>query len=80
MGKPFAAEIDITPFTFEWAYNLPVKQLERLVTRWSDGPLIVVGSGGSYSAANAWACFHRSALGTSSFASTPLQLANYLVV
>lgn len=77
MGKPFTQEIDQLSATCEWVFLQEIKELQRLMQRWTDGPLIVVGSGGSYSAAFAWASFHRSKYGQPSFASTTLGLADF---
>jgi len=78
VGKPFEQEINRLSQTCVWAFDQSVDELRRLMTRWTDGPLIVVGSGGSYSAAAAWATFHRQAFGQPSFACTPLGLSDAL--
>lgn len=74
MGKPFANEIDALAETCSWAFQQNICELKRLMVRWTDGPLIIVGSGGSYSAAIAWAEFHQEAYGQPSYHCTPLEL------
>ncbi|AON52327.1 hypothetical protein [Herbaspirillum seropedicae] len=78
MGKPFREEISRLQETASWAFEqkneAPLSQLRLLINRWTDGPVVVVGSGGSYSAAVAWASFHRKATGEACYATTPLGL------
>jgi D-arabinose 5-phosphate isomerase GutQ len=74
LGKPIGYEIDRLDQTFEWASVQDIKELSRLLVRWSDGNLFVVGSGGSYSAAEAFAQFHRASIAGVAFATTPYLL------
>jgi len=78
LGKPFKEEIDRLHLTTDWALQQDTTQFKHLISRWTDGPLIVVGSGGSYSAAVAWAYFHRSKTGAPCFPSTPMELGELI--
>lgn len=51
MGKPYQQELDLLPATFQWAASQDVSRLSRFLTRWKGEHVVVVGSGGSYSAA-----------------------------
>ncbi|MBI3221472.1 MAG: HAD hydrolase family protein [Bacteroidetes bacterium] len=74
MGKPFSQELDQIVETYNWANNQDTKSLEQL-TDDRETPVLVVGSGGSFSA-----CYHTvhllQQLGIVAKAITPLELHN----
>jgi len=78
VGKPFVQEVERLALTVRWALSMKVDQLALLLSRWADGTLIFVGSGGSYSAATICSRFHRSVHGQPSYACTPLGLNELL--
>ncbi len=51
MGKPFAKELLHLPSTFEWAAAVEIAALERFFAAAKGHPLVIVGAGGSYTAA-----------------------------
>ncbi len=74
MGKPFAAELDSLPDTFEWALQQPLNGIVRAVRALSGLPLLAVGSGGSYTAAHLACALHGFHTNRMAQAMTPLQL------
>ncbi len=72
MGRPYDAEIERLPATFEWSVSVPNEALERLVEALRHRPLYVVGSGGSLSVATAAAWLHEAFAGAGARAITPL--------
>lgn len=78
MGKPIADEIAGIESTVRWTFQQEVRELKLLLHRWTDEPLVVVGSGGSYSAAAAWAQLHRKYTGQVATSISPLLLENLL--
>jgi fructoselysine-6-P-deglycase FrlB-like protein len=75
MGKPFSTEIAALPETIRWARSQDVTLFRRTVSGASDKSLIVVGSGGSFSAAAYIAQLHEHAFRRVSRPSTPLEYA-----
>ncbi len=75
MGKPYAAELDAIPSTFEWATQQSVEPLQRYLSRWTGEYACFVGSGGSYSAAYAAAELREIAHGSPTRALTPMELS-----
>lgn len=51
MGKIYAEEVDKIPSTYQWAKSQDIKPLCKFVERWSGNYAVIVGSGGSYTAA-----------------------------
>lgn len=51
MGKPYKQELDLLPTTFQWAARQDISKLARFFTRWKGEHVVIVGSGGSFSAA-----------------------------
>jgi len=78
MGKPIAEEISKVEGTIRWAFEQDILELHRLFFRWADEPLVIVGSGGSYSVAAAWAQLHRQHTGEAATSITPLFLESVL--
>ncbi|RUL89465.1 sucrose-6-phosphate hydrolase [Tautonia sociabilis] len=74
MGKPYEGELEVLSRTYEWALQAEVGDLEAAVRRLSKDPLIVVGSGGSLTAAH-FACYlHSLFTGRLARAMTPYEL------
>ena len=75
MGKPYEGELKSFPRTYEWALEAEVGGLAAAARSYPSRPLIVVGSGGSLTAAH-FACYLHSLLtGKLSRAMTPYELA-----
>lgn len=73
MGKPYSDELDGFGRTFQWVDQQPVDQLRRFLNRWSGEHVVVVGSGGSYSAALVVALFRELGHHSPTAAVTPLE-------
>jgi fructoselysine-6-P-deglycase FrlB-like protein len=75
MGRPFSEEIEHLPLSVEWASSLDIKDLKRAVTAASGRNLLVVGSGGSSTAAAFMSMLHEHCFGDISRSLTPLEYA-----
>lgn len=73
MGKPYKDEIVFMPQSICWALNQDVKLFQLVVKANSARQLVVVGSGGSFTAASFLAQLHESCYGNLSRAITPLE-------
>lgn len=73
MGKPFAEEIDYLPCAIDWALKQNIKLLKTVVEGNSARQLIVIGSGGSFTAAAFLAFIHERHYLNLSRAITPLE-------
>ena len=73
MGKPFEEELKVLPETYLWAMSQPIDGLIRAVTRSFSGPLLAVGSGGSYTACHFARNLHETFAQHPAIALTPLQ-------
>lgn len=51
MGRPFAKEIAELEHTYKWACAADISKISRTLLSTWDLPLIAIGSGGSFSAA-----------------------------
>jgi fructoselysine-6-P-deglycase FrlB-like protein len=76
VGKPFAAELNSLPDTFEWALQQPLNGIIRAVRALSGLPLLAVGSGGSYTVAHLACALHSFHTNRMAQAMTPLQLVS----
>ena len=75
MGKPYQGELESLSRTYEWALEAKVGGLAAAVQSYPSSPLIVVGSGGSLTAAH-FACYlHSLFTGKLARAMTPYELA-----
>lgn len=61
MGKPYSQELDAFAATYAWAKQQDVGQLSHFLARWSSDHVVIVGSGGSFSAAVAASLFRELA-------------------
>lgn len=78
VGKPFKAELDAFREVYAWAMTAPLDVMTNNIRATVHLPLITVGSGGSFSAAQHLAGLHAYACGTLSYAATPMQMAHDL--
>lgn len=74
MGKPYQSELDRLGDTYNWALTAQVEALENFVEGASGAPLVVVGSGGSSTAAHLAALLHEVTGGLAK-AVTPLEFS-----
>ncbi len=74
MGRPFARELDRLDETYSWAANHDIVRLVEAVGGVSARPLVAVGSGGSYTAADFLAGVHQNLSGHVARATTPLEM------
>jgi fructoselysine-6-P-deglycase FrlB-like protein len=72
MGRPYHTEIEALQGTYEWASRIDLGALESAVRRAASGPLLVIGSGGSLSAARFAAMLHEAETGYLARPCTPL--------
>lgn len=72
MGRPFVSELAEIDTTYAWAVKQDVKPLRTLL-RSASGPLLAVGSGGSFTAASYAAFLHEETHGQIARAATPLE-------
>ena len=75
MTQRYSREMDHLPRSFAWTETADIKPLQKAIRSVGFGPLRVVGSGGSLSAAHALANLHQFYTGHLAGAATPLELA-----
>jgi len=71
VGRPFTRELSELEQTYAWAVRYDVQPL-RQVLRSARGPLLTIGSGGSFTAATYAAFLHEAMQGEIARAATPL--------
>lgn len=76
MGKPYEGELGALDRTYEWALQADASGLEAAVRRLAGAPLIVVGSGGSLTAAQFACHLHSLLTGQLARVMTPYELLN----
>ena len=74
MGKPYRKELEAIPHTYEWVNDLEVDSIANTLKYTSHLPLISIGSGGSYTAAELHVTLHRLFFNTIGMACTPMEL------
>lgn len=75
LGKPFDREVLKIPDSIKWAFSERINDsLEKMVSIFTPFPLLVVGSGGSFSGAHFVARVHEQITGKVGRAITPLEL------
>ncbi len=72
MGRPFANELAALEATYAWARTLDIGPLRSSLQQ-ATGPLLAVGSGGSFTAAAFAAYLHEDVAGELARAATPLE-------
>lgn len=78
MGRAYAEELRLIPRSFDFASRLDVSGYHQSLQRCAGKPLITVGSGGSFSAAELAAGLHCTYGGSVGYATTPLNLTAQL--
>ncbi len=78
MGKPYSEELDSFADTYSWTRRQQVDRLTHFLTRWSGDHAVVIGSGGSFSAAVVVALFRELAHHSPTTPVTPLEFASLL--
>jgi fructoselysine-6-P-deglycase FrlB-like protein len=73
VGKPYAQELSRLKRTYAWSRNASIEGLIYTLAHISCSPLLVVGSGGSLSAAYFAASLHEQHTGEFAKAATPLE-------
>jgi HAD superfamily hydrolase (TIGR01484 family) len=73
MGKPFEKELAMMADTVSWALNEGLSSLKSKISTLIPYPLLVIGSGGSLSAAHFVAKVHEKVTGNIAKAITPLE-------
>ncbi len=74
LGKPYANELRALAETYSWAMSLDVAQLAGSLSAAQPLPMLVVGSGGSLTAADFAASLHEEYANAVGKAVTPLEL------
>lgn len=72
MGKPYSEELDRLSSTFGWAEQQNVDTLRRFLKRWNGDHVLIVGSGGSFSAAATISLFRERAFHSPTTPVSPL--------
>lgn len=78
MGKPFNEEIKNLERTYKWALGVDILELSNCLRSTWHLPLLSIGSGGSFSAANIQATLHRRFFQSIAQAITPMELVSAL--
>ncbi|MEN6387045.1 MAG: sucrose-6-phosphate hydrolase [Phycisphaerales bacterium] len=74
MGKPYKKDLDLLPKTYSWALNVDVSGLSEAISSCCSSPLIVVGSGGAFSAADFIVNLHQRYSGKLAKSVTPYEM------
>lgn len=75
MGRPYSSDLRDLAGTYRWALKAETRHLRRFAAQSCALPLLVVGSGGSFSAAQFVAGLHERYAGKLAKAVTPLEIA-----
>ena len=76
MGRSFKNEIELLPQTIDWSLKeLDISNAVKIIKFLNNRNILVVGSGGSYSAASYIAKLHEYSTGQLSKALTPLEFS-----
>lgn len=73
MGKRFSTELSDLPQTYQWALKAPIDDLAAALAGLGKMPLIVVGSGGSFTTAEFASLLHREFTSCLASAYTPME-------
>lgn len=76
LGKPYASEIKALANTYGWATVAPIASLGHALAAVASTPLLIIGSGGSLTAAHFAAALHQKHTGKLAKAVTPLEAAS----
>ncbi len=80
MGKPYAIELRQLKDTYEWSMGIDIRPLARSVKASGNQPLIAVGSGGSFTAADFACSLHQKFVGILSKPLTPMEFVSSPIV
>jgi len=78
LGRPYQNELKLLAQTYSWAKRLDLESIRPVLFAIAEKPLLVVGSGGSLSAAHLAATLHERRFGQIARACTPLELSESL--
>lgn len=76
MGRPYASELEQLKDTYEWSTSIDVRALAHSVEASENRPLIAVGSGGSFTAADFACGLHQKFTGVLSRPFTPMEFVD----
>ncbi|WP_067984794.1 hypothetical protein [Neptuniibacter pectenicola] len=76
MGKPFSSELQKLNATYQWTAEQALEDIVNVIRTSHHLPLLSVGSGGSFSAAEFQATLHRHFFGSIAVPVTPMELAS----
>ena len=76
MPSRYRTELGKLDEVYQAALEMDVTSLAAVVERWAARPMLMVGSGGSFSAATFAADLHESATGQLARAATPLEVVS----
>lgn len=79
MGRPYKEELKALPVTYDWSINYDISGLKRSVRKFSERPLIAVGSGGSLTAALVLTTLHQLFTGNIATVMTPFELQRSVI-
>ena len=79
MGRPYADEIAALPDTYDFALSVELSALTRSIRSLRSRPIIIIGSGGSASAAQLSARLHEQHARLSARVMTPFEFLRYPV-
>ena len=77
MGRPYANEMAQLPTTYAWALEADIGEFSDAIRDAATRPLVVVGSGGSLTAAHLAADLHQRGLGQIARVMTPYELVAF---
>lgn len=77
MGRPYANEMALLPTTYAWALSTDIEEFAIGVREAASRPLVVVGSGGSLTAAHHAADLHQRVLGQLARVMTPYEVVAF---
>jgi len=80
MGKPYAIELRQLKDTYEWSMGIDIRPLAQSVEASGNQPLIAVGSGGSFTAADFACSLHQKFAGILSKPLTPMEFVSSSIV
>jgi hydroxymethylpyrimidine pyrophosphatase-like HAD family hydrolase/fructoselysine-6-P-deglycase FrlB-like protein len=73
LGKTFESDLQKLDATYEWAKSVPIAQLTAAIAEVRDCPMLVIGSGGSLTAAHFVTRLHQDLSGHMSKHLTPME-------
>lgn len=77
MGRPYADELKQLRMTYDWAMKAEIESLTQAIRSSITSPMIAIGSGGSFTAADFACSLHQSYANLLSRPFTPMEFASY---